>query len=221
MAGREFVQEVLAQITWYHNLALLEKVGGEEERTWYARQSIQHGWSRNVLVHQIEGRLYQRQGKALTNFDRTLPEPQSEFARQALKDPYNFDFLTLGPAAKERDLERSLLAHVRDFLLELGAGFALVGSQYVLDVGGEEYRIDLLFYHLRLRCFIVIDLKTKKFQPEFVGKMGFTSRPLTTCCDTPPTRPASGWSSARRRNRSSSSTRCATRPSRSAWPSTG
>jgi predicted nuclease of restriction endonuclease-like (RecB) superfamily len=135
-----FVQQVVAQLPWGHNVRLLDAVKNPTEREWYLRQTIQHGWSRSVLVHQIEGGLYARQGKALTNFDRTLPEPQSDLARQVLKDPYNFDFLSLGPEAKERDLERSLLEHVRDFLLELGAGFALVGSQYPLDVAGEEYR---------------------------------------------------------------------------------
>lgn len=152
---KTFVQEVLAQITWYHNITILDKVASPAEREWYVRQTIQHGWSRNVLVHQIESRLYRRQGKALTNFDRTLPAPQSELAQQILKDPYSFDFLTLGSDAQERDLERGLLSHIRDFLLELGVGFAFVGSQYHLEVGGQDYYLDLLFYHLRLRCYKV------------------------------------------------------------------
>jgi len=167
------VQEALAQITWYHNLTLLEKVKDSSVRLWYARQTIQFGWSRNVLAHQIETDLHSRQGKALTNFDKTLPAPQSELAKQIIKDPYNFDFLTLGPEAHERELEQGLLDHLRQFLLELGSGFAFVGSQYSMEIDGEDYSIDLLFYHLSLRCFVVIDLKMEKFKPEFVGKMNF------------------------------------------------
>lgn len=167
------VQEVLAQITWYHNVALLEKVKVRAQRLWYAQQTRQYGWSRNVLVHQIDSELYHRQGQALTNFERTLPAPQSELAQELLKDPYNFDFLTLGPDVQERELHRSLVHHLRDFLLELGVGFAFVGSEYALEVGGQDFRLDLLFYHLRLRCFVVIELKTTAFQPEFAGKMNF------------------------------------------------
>jgi predicted nuclease of restriction endonuclease-like (RecB) superfamily len=167
------VQAALAQITWYHNIALVEKLAATEERLWYARQTVENGWSRNVLVHQIEGGLYRRQGKALTNFTRTLPAPQSELAQQVVKDPYNFDFLTLSQEAQERELERGLLDHIRDFLLELGVGFAFVGSQYPLQVGGEEFRIDLVFYHLKLRAYVIIDLKMEAFKPEFSGKMNF------------------------------------------------
>ncbi|WP_102128531.1 PDDEXK nuclease domain-containing protein [Deinococcus planocerae] len=168
-----FVQEVLAQITWYHNVALVEKLGDPQRREWYARATVTHGWSRNVLVHQIESRLFERQGQAVTNFERVLPAPQSDLARQLLKDPYNFDFLTLGQEAQERDLERGLLAHLRDFMLELGVGFAFVGSQVHLEVGGEDFYLDLLFYHLHLRCYVVIDLKIGEFRPEYVGKMNF------------------------------------------------
>lgn len=169
----QFVQEVLAQITWYHNIALMEKLKSSDERLWYARQTIEQGWSRNVLVHQIESGLYRRQGKADTNFDRTLPNPQSELAQQLLKDPYNFDFISLGKEAQERELEKALIDRIRDFLLELGVGFAFAGSQYHLEVEGEDFYIDLLFYHLRLRCFVVIDLKVEAFKPEFSGKMSF------------------------------------------------
>jgi predicted nuclease of restriction endonuclease-like (RecB) superfamily len=126
-----------------------------------------------VLVHQIESGLHKREGKAVTNFQRALPAPQSELAQQVLKDPYNFDFLTLGREAEERDLEKGLLEHLREFLLELGVGFAFVGSQYPLEVDGEDFFLDLLFYHLRLRCFVVIDLKMTKFLPEHAGKMNF------------------------------------------------
>jgi len=169
----EFVQQVAAQLPWFHNCVLLDKVAGADERRWYARAALQHGWSRTVLVHQIEGRLHQRQGKALSNFDRSLPVPQSDLAQEITKDPYNFDFLMLDEEARERDLERGLLKHLRQFLLELGVGFAFVGSQYRLRVGKDEFFIDLLFYHLKLRAFVVIDLKMKAFEPEFAGKMNF------------------------------------------------
>jgi predicted nuclease of restriction endonuclease-like (RecB) superfamily len=153
------LQAPLARITWYHNLTLLEKVKSPEERLWYAEQTIQNGWSRNILVMQIESGLFRRQGKAITNFQTALQAPQSDLARQLIKDPYNFDFLTLTAEAQERDLEKGLMAHLRQFLLELGVGFSFVGSQVPLEVGGEDFRLDLLFYHLKLRCFVVIDLK--------------------------------------------------------------
>ncbi|HEV7372302.1 PDDEXK nuclease domain-containing protein [Arenibaculum sp.] len=169
----EFVQQVVARLPWGHNLRLLDAVKAPAEREWYARQTIEHGWSRNVLVHQIESDLFRRQGKALTNFARTLPAERSELAQQLVKDPYSFDFLSLGPDMLERDLERGLLEHLRSLILELGKGFAFVGSQYHLEVGGQDYYLDLLFYHLRLRCFVVIELKIEEFKPEFAGKMNF------------------------------------------------
>jgi predicted nuclease of restriction endonuclease-like (RecB) superfamily len=169
----EFVQQLVAQIPWGHNLRILDAVKDSEERKWYVEQTIQYGWSRNILVHQIESALYHRQGKAVTNFDRTLPKPQSELAQQLLKDPYNFDFLSLGEEAQERDLEKALIEQIRKFLLELGVGFAFMGSQYHLEVGDQDFYIDLLFYHVRLRCYVVIDLKIEEFKPEFSGKMSF------------------------------------------------
>ena len=169
----EILQEPLAKLTWFHNLTLLEKVKTREERLWYAQAAIENGWSRNVLVIQIEAGLNRRQGKALTNFQRTLPAPQSDLAQQLLKDPYNFDFLTLSRDAHERELESGLVEHIRKFLLELGVGFSFVGSQYPIEVAGDEYRLDLLFYHLKLRCFVVIDLKGGAFKPEYTGKMNF------------------------------------------------
>jgi predicted nuclease of restriction endonuclease-like (RecB) superfamily len=167
------VQQPVAQIPWGHNVRLLDLVKQPEERLWYIRQTIEHGWSRNVLVMQIDGGLYRRQGKGITNFQATLPKPDSDLAQQLIKDPYNFDFLTLGQEAHERDLERGLLAHLRQFLIELGVGFAFVGSQVPLQVGSEDFRIDLLFYHLKLRSFVVIDLKMTSFKPEYAGKMNF------------------------------------------------
>lgn len=167
------VQQVVGQLPWGQNLTLITKIKDSAIRLWYAQKTIVNGWSRAVLVHQIELCLHERQGKAITNFDRTLPAPQSELARQILKDPYVFDFLGIGEEAKERDLEKALLEQIRSFLLELGVGFAFVGSQYHLEVGGEDFYIDLLFYHLRLRCFVVIELKVGEFQPEYAGKMNF------------------------------------------------
>lgn len=169
----EFVQQVVALLPWGHNVRLLDAVKAPDERAWYAHQAIEHGWSRNVLAHQIDSNLFARQGNALTNFSRTLPAEQSELAQQILKDPYTFDFLSLGPEMLERDLERGLIEHLRSLILELGKGFAFVGSQYHLEVGGQDYYLDLLFYHLRLRCFVVIELKIEDFKPEFAGKMNF------------------------------------------------
>ena len=167
------VPEIVASIPWGHNVVLFEKVKDPAERIWYIQQTIEHGWSRNVLVHQIESGLYHRKGKAITNFDRTLPAPQSDLAQEVLKDPYVFDFLGLTEDIRERELERQLIARIRDFLLELGVGFAFVGSQVHLEVGGEDFYLDLLFYHLKLRCYVVIELKTGEFKPEYAGKMNF------------------------------------------------
>jgi predicted nuclease of restriction endonuclease-like (RecB) superfamily len=167
------VQQLAAQIPWFHSCVLLDKVKVQEEREWYVRATVEHGWSRNVLVHQIEGNLYARQGKAVTNFGRALPSPQSDLARQLLKDPYNFEFLTIAQDAEERVLEKGLLDHIRQFLLELGAGFAFLGSQYHIEFDEEDYYLDLLFYHVKLRCYVVLELKSGKFKPEYAGKMNF------------------------------------------------
>ena len=169
----EFVQAVLAQLPWYHQLALLDKLPNPEARQWYAGKAIEHNWSRNVLVMQIETRLMERNGEAVTNFQASLPQPQSDLARESLKDPYRFDFLGLTEEAQERDVEQALVKHVTEFLLELGAGFAFVGRQVLMDVGGDEFFIDLLFYHLKLRCYVVIELKGGKFKPEHLGQLGF------------------------------------------------
>lgn len=163
----------ISEIPWGHNVLLLEKIKDPLQRIWYASQTTLNGWSRPVLAHQIETDLIGRQGKALTNFDFTLPSPQSDLAQQTLKDPYLFDFLNLEPSAQERELEKSLLFHIQQFLVELGVGFAFVGRQVHLEVEGDDYFLDLLFYHLDLRCFIVIDLKMEEFKPEFAGKMNF------------------------------------------------
>ena len=169
----EFVQAVLAQLPWYHQLALLDKLSNPEDRCWYAATAMEHHWSRNVLVMQIETRLRERSGNAITNFDERLPKPQSDLARESIKDPYRFDFLGLTQEAEEREIEHALVKHVTEFLLEMGAGFAFVGRQVLLDVGGEEFFIDLLFYHLKLRCYVVVELKAGKFKPEHLGQLGF------------------------------------------------
>lgn len=164
---------VVTEIPWGQNQELLFKLKDPVQRLWYAQKTIEHGWSRPVLVLQIESALYERQGKAATNFKRTLPPPQSDLAQQVLKDPYTFDFLTLADDAREREIEKGLLDHIQRFLLELGVGFAFVGRQVHLEVEGEDFYIDLLFYNLRLRCYMVIELKNGPFKPEYAGKMNF------------------------------------------------
>ena len=167
------VQQAVGQLPWGHNLVLLTRLKDSQQRLAYAQSAIQHGWSRNVLNIHIETRLLERTGKAVTNFEVSLPKPQSDLARESLKDPYRFDFLGLTDEAQEREIEHTLVKHVTEFLLELGSGFAFVGRQVMLDVGGDEFFIDLLFYHLKLRCYVVIELKGGKFKPEHLGQLGF------------------------------------------------
>ena len=167
----QFVHQAGGQIPWKHNCVILEKVKDPAERLWYIQQTVENGWSRNVLVLQIESGLFQRQGGAITNFDRTLPSPQSDLMQQLIKDPYHLEFLPIGKKLQERELENALVSHIRDFLMELGVGFAFVGSQYYLNIGGEDFYLDLLFYHLELRCFVIIDLKMGEFKAEYSGKM--------------------------------------------------
>lgn len=167
------VQKLLARIPWGHNVLLMEKIKELPARLWYARQVIDQGWSRDTLASMIKNHAHARQGVAVTNFARRLPASQSELAEQLLKDPYLFDFLTIEEPFHERELETGLVQHLEKFLLELGQGFAFVGRQYPVSVGEEDFYIDLLFYHLRLRCFVVIELKRGKFKPEYAGKMNF------------------------------------------------
>ena len=167
------VQAPLGQLPWYHQIALLDKLTTEAERIVYATAAFEHGWSRNVLVMHIEARTVERTGKAVTNFDRTLPPGHSDLARESLRDPYKLDSLGLGKDAEERAIEASVIDHITEFLIELGAGFAFVGRQVHLEVGGDDFYIDLLFYHLKLRCYVVIEIKTAKFKPEHVGQLGF------------------------------------------------
>lgn len=160
-------------VPWGHHVLILDKVKEVTEATFYLRQIVEHNWSRSILTLQIEQDLFRRQGKAITNFKNTLPEQQALMAGQILKDPYNFGFLTLEPQVQELEIEKQLTDHITKFLLELGKGFAFIGRQYPLLVGKKPYRLDLLFYHIRLRCFVAIDLKTGEFEPEFAGKMNF------------------------------------------------
>ena len=171
----EFVQQPVAQIPWGHNVALLDQVTGKTERLWYAEQIRKNGWSRNVLVHQIESGLYQRQALAekVSNFELRLPSPQSELAIQTMKDPYIFDFVPFKTDMLEREIEEALVKDVTKLLLELGTGFAFLGNQYHLNVGGDDFYIDLLFYNLNLRCYVVIELKTGEFKPEYAGQLNF------------------------------------------------
>lgn len=168
------VQQTVANLPWGHNVRLMEAVKDPTERLWYAQQAIAHGWSRNILLTQIDNQIYTPQKReAITNFERTLPETQSDLAKDLIKNSYTFEFLGIAADAQEDDVQKALVNHIRDFLIELGVGFAFVGSQYHLEVGGEDFYIDLLFYHLTLRCFVVIDLRMGEFQPEFSGKMNF------------------------------------------------
>lgn len=169
----QIVQQAAAQLPWGHNMVLIDRLDSAEERLWYAQKALENHWSRNVLVMQIESGLIARSGKAISNFAIRLPAPESDLARAMLKDPYCFDFLGLTEAAQERDIEAALIRQVTEFLLELGAGFAFVGKQVLLNVGGDEFFIDLLFYHLKLRCYVVIELKSGKFKPEHLGQLGF------------------------------------------------
>lgn len=169
----EIVQQPVGQLPWGHNLVLLTKLKDRAQRLAYAQRAIEHGWSRNMLNIHIEQRLLEREGQATTNFSQRLPSPQSDLARESLKDPYRLDFLGLGKEATERDIESALVQHITQFLLELGAGFAFVGRQVPLEVGGDDFFIDLLFYHLKLRCYVVIEIKAGKFKPEHLGQLSF------------------------------------------------
>jgi len=168
---RAIVQEALAQLPWYQNLALLEKLDTPDDRLWYAAKTLEHGWSRNILVLQIQSQLHKRQGKAITNFPSALPAVESDMAAQVFKDPYLFDFLGTADPRREREVEQALVNHVQKFLLELGAGFAFVGKQMPLEVGDQDFLVDLLFYHLKLRCFVVVELKSVPFDPAFIGQL--------------------------------------------------
>ena len=168
---REIVQRTVAQIPWRSNLALLDKLEDRQTRLWYAHNTIENGWSREILAMQIETNLHKRQGKAINNFDVSLPPADSDMATHVFKDPYLFDFLGTADPRKEREVEQGLMDHIQRFLLELGAGFAFVGRQVLLEVGDSDFYLDLLFYHLKLRCYVVVELKAVPFDPGFVGQL--------------------------------------------------
>lgn len=170
-SDRAIVQEALAQITWYHNIALLQKLDNPQTRLWYAQKVRETGWSHNVLVLQIEQQIHERQGKAITNFPAVMPPADSDMAAQVFKDPYLFDFLGTADPRREREVEQALVDHIQRFLLELGAGFAFMGRQVHLEVGSQDYYLDLLFYHVKLRSYVVVELKAAPFDPAFVGQM--------------------------------------------------
>lgn len=197
----KFVQGVLAQLTWYHNIALLEKVADQKIRLWYAQKAIENGWSRNILAIQIERNLYKRQGKAITNFKIRLPQPQSDLAENVLKDPYVFDFLSVGDKAHEREIERDLVKHITNFLLELGAGFSFVGRQYHLEIDKQDFYIDLLFYHLKLRCYVVVEIKAGKFRPEYAGQINFYLSAVDDLLKHPEDNPSIGLLLCKDRNK--------------------
>lgn len=163
----------IVNIPWGHNVLIITKIKDFDERLWYAEQTIKHGLSRAALEDWIKSKAYKRHGKAITNFKQQLPEPQSRLAQETLKDPYNFDFLTLDSDFRELELEQGLIDHIQKLLLELGKGFAFLGRQYHLEIAGDDYYLDLLFYHIHLRCYCVVELKTTDFKPEYAGKLNF------------------------------------------------
>lgn len=196
-----FGQQAAAQLPWFHVVTLITRLDDPLTRGWYAERAVHEAWSRGRLIDEIAGRLHLRAGTASENFGARLPAAQADLARAVLKDPYHFDFLGLGPEARERDIERGLVHHVTRFLLELGAGFAFVGRQFRLEVGGDEFFLDLLFYHTRLKCFVVVELKASDFAPEHVGKLNFYLGAVDAQVRAPDDRPTIGILLCRRKNR--------------------
>lgn len=191
-SNTEFVQVPLAQITWYHHISLLSKVKDTTERAFYISETAKNEWSRDVMLLQIQSKLYERDGKALNNFEQTLPDYQSDLAKNIFKDPYNFDFLMLSRRAKEAEIENLLTQKITDFLLELGKGFAFVGRQYTVEVDDTDYRIDLLFYHTVLHAYVVIELKAGEFIPEYISKLNFYISAIDDKLKTPADEPTIG-----------------------------
>ena len=169
----DFTQQAAAQIPWFHICTIMDKISDADKCMWYIQKTLENGWSRNVLNLQIKTDLYAREGKAVTNFQNTLPQMQSDLAQSLIKDPYNLEFLDIKGKVAECELENRLIDNIRKFLLELGSGFAFVGNQYHIELEGEDYYIDLLFYHIKLKAYVVIELKTGKFKPEYAGKLNF------------------------------------------------
>lgn len=199
----EFVQTLSAQITWSHNIELMDKLKSFDEKKWYIEKTIENGWSVNVLAQQIKSGLFIRQAVAdkTTNYEKNLPASQSRLAQGILKDPYNFDFITFREDMLEVELEKELVKQITKLLLELGAGFAFVGNQYHLEVAGEDYYLDLLFYHLKLKCYVVIELKTGKFIPEYAGKLNFYLSAVDNIVKTEQDNPTIGLLLCREKNK--------------------
>lgn len=198
---KRIVQQLVGQIPWGHNMLLINRFKDSRIRLWYVNETIKHGWSRAVLNLHIEVSLHTRQGKAITNFKNTLPPLQSDLAQQSMKDPYLFDFLSFSDELGERSLEKGLIEHIRSFLLELGAGFSFVGQQFHIEVDGKDYYIDLLFYHLKLRCYVVIELKSGPFKPEYAGKMNFYLSAIDDILRHPGDKPTIGLILCKERDR--------------------
>ena len=197
---REIVQQLAAQIPWFHTCVLLDKISDPQIRFWYTRKALEEGWSRNVLVLKIETRLHDRQGKAITNFPATLPPGDSDMAAQVFKDPYLFDFLGTADPRREREVEQALIDHIQHFLLELGSGFAFVGRQVHLEFASMDYYLDLLFYHLKLRRYVVVELKTVPFDPGFVGVMNMYLSAVDDLLRHPDDKPSIGLLLCRSKN---------------------
>jgi predicted nuclease of restriction endonuclease-like (RecB) superfamily len=195
------VQQLVGQLPWGHNLVLLTKLKDREQRITYAKNTIEHGWSRNVLNIHIEAQTLERTGQAITNFEQRLPKAQSDLAHESLKDPYRFDFLSIGTEASERAIESALVEHITKFLLELGTGFAYVGRQVSVEVGDEDFFLDLLFYHVRLHCYVVIELKTGAFKPEHLGQLNFYLTAVDAQIKHPEDKPTIGLLLCKNRNR--------------------
>ena len=190
--GREFVQVPLAQISWYHHISLLPKVKDEAQRAYYITETAQNGWSRDVMLLQIDNGYIHAKGHVINNFEQTLPPLQSDLARYIFKDPYNFSFIGTVALQNELDIEKSLTSKITDFLLEMGRGFAYIGRQYHISVGGDDYYIDLLMYHLKLHCYVVVELKAMEFKPEFVSKLNFYISAVDDLVKSPEDKPTIG-----------------------------
>lgn len=197
----QFVQQSAAQLPWFHIVILIAQISDSTERGWYAAQAVANGWSRATLETQIKNKLHIRQGAAITNFEQRLAPAHADFAAQILKDPYHFDFLGLGDEAHERDIENALIRHITRFLLELGAGFAFIGRQFRLEVGGDEFFIDLLFYHTRLKCYVVVELKATAFKPEHAGQLNFYLATVDAQIKAPDDKPTIGLLLCKTKNR--------------------
>lgn len=186
------IQQPVGQIPWGHNILIFSKSKDLNEAQFYIHQTIENNWSRDALALQIKTNLFDRQGKAISNFKHTLPEPMSDLAQQTLKDPYIFDFMTMTTSFQEKDIENQLVAHITKFLLELGKGFAFVGQQYHIEIANKDYHIDLLFYHIKLKCYVVIELKNTRFIPEYAGKINFYLSAIDTLLKQEDDKPSIG-----------------------------